>query len=253
MAGIRIRPVATSFLLAGGAMGLFLLTILLHKISARAVVIFPMIEEYDIYYLMELNSALPQSLVAPTRLLLREKCQPGSDAGSVSQNPPQSHALGKRLGAIDRRPLLGAPPAPAGTGRTGGRALRGPLGAGTRPGPAGVYPGRFSDAPAKRNGKFRPDDGRDLAVAELLMPAVMEKITKAAQNVRIDRGWPMAGGAGRSQRRVRPTPWDLRDSLSAICLQRISPPASLTRQRRVWRLRPRTSHRQAAEEAPPAS
>jgi DNA-binding transcriptional LysR family regulator len=151
----------------------------MHQIIARAAAFFQSIENMICIHLMNLNSLDLNLLVALDALLLEGNVSRAAMRIGLSQ-PATSHAL-QRLRDLIGDPLLV---------RSGARmeltpraqALRSPL-AQTLDQVRGLFvPDAFDVARSERQFRLMMPD---LAV-ELLMPALMEKITRLAPNVRID-------------------------------------------------------------------
>jgi DNA-binding transcriptional LysR family regulator len=151
----------------------------MHQIIARAASFFQLIESMIYIHLMNLNSLDLNLLVALDALLLEGNVSRAAMRIGLSQ-PATSHAL-QRLRDLIGDPLLV---------RTGARmeltpraqALRGPLAQALDQVRGLFIPDDFDALRSERQFRLMMPD---LAV-ELLMPPLMEKITKAAPNVRID-------------------------------------------------------------------
>src|SRR4051812_35354636 len=149
------------------------------QIIARPIAFFQSIENMIYIHLMNLNSLDLNLLVALDALLLEGNVSRAAMRIGLSQ-PATSHAL-QRLRDLIGDPLLV---------RTGARmeltpraqALRGPLVQALDQVRALFIPDDFDAARSERQFRLMMPD---LAV-ELLMPPLMEKITKLAPNVRID-------------------------------------------------------------------
>src|SRR6478752_797491 len=149
------------------------------QIIARGTAFFQSIENMIYIHLMNLNSLDLNLLVVLDALLLEGNVSRAAMRIGLSQ-PATSHAL-QRLRDLIGDPLLV---------RTGARmeltpraqALRAPLAQALDQVRALFIPDNFDAARSERQFRLMMPD---LAV-ELLMPPLMEKITKAAPNVRID-------------------------------------------------------------------
>jgi DNA-binding transcriptional LysR family regulator len=151
----------------------------MHQIIARAAAFFQSIKNMIYIHLMNLNSLDLNLLVVLDALLLEGNVSRAAMRIGLSQ-PATSHAL-QRLRDLIGDPLLV---------RSGARmeltpraqALRSPLAQALDQVRGLFVPDAFDAARSERQFRLMMPD---LAV-ELLMPPLMEKITKAAPNVRID-------------------------------------------------------------------